>query len=170
MGVWIAARPKLHIPGLINSRVDECHITLGYLGKVDPDDVMAKMQEGSQFYRSNYWPHQPVICEISGLARWISAEGYHVDVALVAPPIPKLEGSSDIYDLHRQVQAKVKSDFPVDETYPFVPHITLPNGFDVEATKQRPVLHSRVMFSITELYVCHTSEGGAVNTLITQPE
>lgn len=170
MGSWIEARPKLHIPGLIDSQKDECHITLAYLGDADPADVMGLMQENGQVYRGGYWPSSPVISEVSGLARWITGDGDHVDVALISPPIPKIDGVSNIYDLQERVYNKVNREFPVDQTYPFVPHITLPGGFGVDPISARKTLHARYMFSITELYVSHTTPEGSVNNLILPPQ
>ena len=43
---WIAARPQLVIPGLIDSTQYECHLTLAFLGDADPAAVKAAVDAG----------------------------------------------------------------------------------------------------------------------------
>src|SRR5690606_35925331 len=79
VGTWIEARPKLIIPGIINSLKDECHITLAYLGDVSPEEVAKALQPSDKSVYYNV-PYEPILCEAHGTARWVNADGDHVDV------------------------------------------------------------------------------------------
>jgi 2'-5' RNA ligase len=157
VGTWIEARPKLIIPGIINSRKDECHITLAYLGDVNPEEVAKALQPSDKSVYYNV-PYEPILCEAHGTARWVNADGDHVDVLLVSPPIPKLQ-TNTIYAERDRIVGKLRADgVKVDDLYPFVPHITLPNGWPADPNTILQTLETRVMFAIDKLYVSYTEK------------
>lgn len=180
MGTWIEARPSLVVPGVIDTyEDDEAHITLAYLGDADPAVVLEMMRDTStKKYLPGIWPtHKPLICEISGSAQWRDASNKLFRVLLVQPSIA-VNSDYDIYNERNLLVAKFQAlsgedDYPeveVDRTYPFLPHITLPDRWQVNAQGVRgtahpvlslPMPHSRVMFTIDKLYVSHTTDDGS---------
>lgn len=158
IGTWIEARPSLHIPGLIDSRTDECHITLAYLGDVDPEKVAEALNSDAMYTNI---PYEPILSEAHGTARWMNADGDHVDVILVSPPIPKI-GNHTIYtERERIMQRLASADIVVDDLYPFVPHITMPGGWPADPKKMLWTIKARTMFAIDRIYVSYTERDGA---------
>lgn len=159
MSIWIAARPQINIPGLIDSGKDECHITLAFLGKQANPGIVKEALETKQFdYQQNVWPDEPIVSEITGTAQWVIPGGKMFQVALVQPSIPKV-GSTDIYDLRtRLVNKLAMADIKVNDAFPFIPHITL-KAIERDETRPTPLqrIATRYMFLIDKLYVCFTN-------------
>lgn len=155
VGTWIEARPKLHIPNLINSQVDECHITMAYLGDANPEDVAEAMTAGSAYQQI---PYEPILCEAHGTARWLNADGDNVDVILVSPVIPKVSAHTIYTEQNRVLLRLQANEISVDNLYPFVPHITMPGGWPADPNSMLPTLKSRVMFVIDRFYVSYTEK------------
>lgn len=157
VGTWIEARPKLHIPGLIDSRTEECHITMAYLGDMDPEKVAEAMTSKVSYHNM---PYEPILCEAHGTARWMNADGDHVDVILVSPPIPKI-GNHTIYtERERIMQRLTANEMHVDDLYPFVPHITMPGGWPADPKKMLWTIKARTLFAIDAFYVSYTEKDG----------
>lgn len=160
VGTWIEARPSLHIPGLIDSRTDECHITMAYLGDMDPEAVANDMMSNDKGVYGGIFPTQPYVCEAHGTARWLNADGDHVDVILVSPPIPRV-GYDTIYTERDRILGRLRAyDYQVDDLYPFVPHITMPNGWPADPRNSLFTVKSRTMFVIDRYYVSYTEKDG----------
>lgn len=169
MGTWIEARPKLIIPGVINSNEDECHMTMAYLGDVDPEKVCDMMADkGGKGYNTGEWPtFGPMICEVSGTAAWRDINNDLYRVALVQPAA-ELRTPGTIYGERERIILKLNAfsgsgDYPeikVDTTYPFVPHITLPDCWqDGERVKRKlPEIPARIMFVIDAFYVSYKDD------------
>lgn len=182
MGTWIEARPKLVIPGVLNSLSgDECHITMAYLGDADPTTVHEMMTDvGTKpLYANSSWPsYGPIVCEISGTAAWRDGNNKLFRVALVQPAVGLL-GLHDLYNERDRIINNLKArsgqaDYPevrVDETYPFIPHITLPERWQDQITedgkvnihRNLPELSARVMFVIDAFYVSSSKDGNFTN-------
>lgn len=160
MSVWIAARPQVVIPGVIDSNENECHITLAFLGsKVDPRKVKEGLETKQFNYQQNIWPDEPIVCEVTGTAQWVIPQGNRsFQVALVQPSIPKV-GSTDIYDLRTRLVNKLNMiHAEPKDTFPFLPHITLPwRDASRDAPNGTPTVKTRHMFLIDKLYVCFTN-------------
>lgn len=157
VGTWIEARPTLHIPGLIDSRTDECHITMAYLGNVDPEKVAEAMAAKQSYHNM---PYETLLCEAHGTARWMNADGDHVDVILVSPPIPKI-GNHTIYTEHERIMQRLAAnEMHVDDLYPFVPHITIPGGWPADPRQMLWTIKARTMFAIDRFYVSYTEKDG----------
>lgn len=156
VNAYIAARPQLHIPGIIDSRVDEVHITLGYLKDVEIDKVFESLN--TDLYRG--WPTSPILSNVHGSAQWLNNEGSFVSVLLVQP-VAKTIARHSIYDERARIESSLlKNNIKLDDTYPFVPHITL----EFSANPIRPaIVEAPVMFAIDTLYLSHQvsdDEGG----------
>lgn len=152
--VYIAARPKLVVPGLLDHREADVHITMAYLGDQDLDAVMAALAE-KQYHR---WPNSPILCQINGTAQWVNAEGGFVQVALVQPVIPRIQ-EHDIYKEREHMLSSLSAAgiYP-DKTYPFVPHITL--GYSSGPEAHIPMVKAPVMFAITNFHASYQDDQG----------
>lgn len=159
VGTWIEARPNLHIPGLIDSRTDECHITMVYLGDIDPEEVVSVLKGNTDGWGSAM-PYETILCEAHGTARWMNADGDHVDVILVSPPIPKI-GHHTIYTERDRLLTRLRGGkVEVDDLYPFVPHITIPGGWPADPKKMLWTIKARTMFAVDKLFVSYTEKDG----------
>jgi 2'-5' RNA ligase len=180
MGTWIEARPNLVIPGIINTyEGDEAHITMAYLGDANPAQVQKMMQDTeAKPYLNHGWPaYGSLLCDISGTAQWRDAKNNLFRVLLVQPSL-LMPNNPTIYEEQNRIVAKLTSlsgidGFPVvsvDKTYPFVPHITLPDKWQdnskercnhgVQYSTHLPVISGRVVFGIDALYVTHVTDKG----------
>lgn len=157
--VYIAARPNLIITGLLDYRQDEVHITMLYLGEVEDVDTVRAALNDSAYRR---WPTEPVLCQIHGTGQWLTVEGGCVQVALVQPVLPRIQ-NHDIYDERRNMERALNGvGIKVDDTYPFVPHITL--GYSSEPEAHVRAVRAPVMFAITGYHLSYQdSEGTWIN-------
>lgn len=154
---FIAARPQLHIPGIIDSRVDEVHITLAYLKDVEIDAVFEALN--TDLYRG--WPTSPILCNVHGSAQWLNNDGAFVSVLLVQP-VAKSISRHSIYDERARIESSLlKNKIKLDDTYPFVPHIT--KEFSDEPMRPATVI-APVMFAIDTLYISHQESDGEGGT------
>ena len=153
MGIWVSTRPKVQVPGLIDSSQQEAHITLAYLDK----KAHPKADEPQTFTDLKEWltrevKPKKISAQVHGIATWIvpqAAEKYYL-VALV---------STGRGLLHRWRSGLVNTvedgGFVLNEDYPFLPHITVAKSF--APYTQIPQLDWPVRFSIDNLYVSRGS-------------
>lgn len=154
---FIAARPQLHIPGVIDSRVDEVHITLAYLKDVEITQVHEALNE--DLYRG--WPTAPVLSSVHGSAQWLNNDGAFVSVLLVQP-VAKSISRHNIYDERARIESSLlKNKIKLDDTYPFVPHIT--KAFSDEPMRPATII-APVMFAIDTLYLSYQESDGEGGT------
>lgn len=154
---FIAARPQLHIPGIIDSRMDEVHITLAYLKDVEIDAVFEALN--TDLYRG--WPTQPILSSVHGSAQWLNNDGAFVSVLLVQP-VAKSISRHNIYDERARIESSLlKNKIKLDDTYPFVPHIT--KAFS-DTPLRPPVVEAPVMFAIDTLYLSYRVDDGEGGT------
>lgn len=154
---FIAARPQLHIPGIIDSRTDEVHITLAYLKDVEIDAVFEALN--TDLYRG--WPTQPILSSVHGSAQWLNNDGAFVSVLLVQP-VAKSISRHNIYDERARIESSLlKNKIKLDDTYPFVPHIT--KAFS-DTPLRPPVVEAPVMFAIDTLYLSYRVDDGEGGT------
>lgn len=157
VNAYIAARPQLHIPGIIDSRKDEVHITLAYLKDVEVSEVFEALN--TDLYRG--WPTSPVLSNVHGSAQWLNNDGDFVSVLLVQP-VPKTIARHSIYDERMRIEsALLKKNIKLDDTYPFVPHITL--SFS-ESPIRPAIIEAPVMFAIDTLYLSFQESDGEGGT------
>ena len=162
---WIAARPQLVIPGLIDSTQYECHLTLAFLGDADPAAVKAKLEDPAIGYYPHHvgWPQEPLVCEATGTAEWVIPDSRRFQVIIVQPSIPAVGRS--IYDERERIKTKLEfasgdndhEVYKVNDAFPFIPHITMPFRAPTRDKSGLPILDTRRMFIIDKLYVCFSN-------------
>lgn len=180
MSTWISTRPNLVIPGVLDTyKGDEAHVTLAYLGDVEHDEVLEVMRSTEAvpgFYATPGWKSEPIVAEISGFAHWRDASNKLFRVALVSPVIPAVTDGS-VYSLRGTLMRYLSTQkFAVDGTYPFIPHITLPDRYQ-EGPEPHPrcqhgqqyniavpYISQRTMFNLGDLYVSSVTKDGAVKS------
>lgn len=158
---WIAARPRLVIPGLIDSTQNECHLTMVFLGDVDPVAVKAKLEDPKiGYYNYTSWPQEPLVCEATGTAEWVIPDSRRFQVIIVQPSIPAVGRS--IYDERERIKTKLEFPtadgehevFKANDAFPFIPHVTMPFRPPTRDKSGLPIIDTRHMFVIDKLYVC----------------
>jgi len=153
--VYIAARPDLHIPGMLNSREDEVHITMLYLGEVEDVDKVREALNDSAHRR---WPTEPTLCQVYGTGQWVTVGGDFVQVALVQPVLPRIQGHDIYAERYRMERCLSAFGIKHDTTYPFVPHITI--GYSAGPSSHVPAVRAPYMFAITGYHLSYQDDQG----------